>query len=67
MMYYAEPRFTIDIDMWIKPNDSNANKVWNTLTEFGAPLEQVALDDFFNREFIYQFDIATNRYKKYHG
>lgn len=61
VMYYTEPRFTKDIDIWTKPTRLNAQKLWNALAEFGAPLEQVTLDDFCNKELIYQIGIAPNR------
>jgi len=61
VMYYTEPRFTKDIDIWIEPTQDNAQKVWNALAEFGAPLEQITLNDFCNKDLIYQIGIAPNR------
>ena len=61
VMFYTEPRFTKDIDLWIRPSSENAQKVWKSLMQFGAPLEQVNLEDFCNSELIYQIGIAPNR------
>jgi len=61
VMYYTEPRFTKDIDIWVEPTPLNAERVWNALAEFGAPLEQVSLADFCNKDLIYQIGIAPNR------
>jgi len=61
VMYHAEPRFTKDIDIWVEPSPENAKQVWKALAEFGAPLEQVTLTDFYNKELIYQIGIAPNR------
>lgn len=61
VIYYTEPRFTKDINIWIEPTPENAEQVWQALVEFDAPLEQITLDDFQNRELIYQIDIAPNR------
>ena len=61
VMYYTEPRFTKDLDIWVEPSLENARKVWAALAEFGAPLEQVTLNDFLNKELVYQIGIAPNR------
>lgn len=61
VIYYTEPRFTKDIDIWVEPTPENAAKVWKVLTEFGAPLEQVRLADFCNMDLIYQIGVAPNR------
>jgi len=61
VMYYAEPRFTKDIDIWVEPTRANAKKIWKTLAEFGAPLEQVTEDDFWNKDLVYQIGVAPNR------
>ncbi len=61
VMYHAEPRFTKDLDVWIEPTPKNAIHVWKALAEFGAPLDQVKLSDFSNKDLIYQIGIAPNR------
>lgn len=61
VMYYTEPRFTKDIDIWVEPTPDNAEKVWQALAEFGAPLAQVSLTDFCNKDLIYQIGVAPNR------
>lgn len=61
VMYFTEPRFTKDIDLWVEPTKANALKVWDALAKFGAPLEQVQPVDFYNKELVYQIGIAPNR------
>jgi hypothetical protein len=61
VMYHTEPRFTKDIDIWVEPTSTNSERVWAALGEFGAPLEQVSLADFCNKELIYQIGVAPNR------
>jgi hypothetical protein len=39
---YGVARATGDIDLWIPPEEANAELVWQALIEFGAPVE--ALD-----------------------
>lgn len=40
------PRATQDLDLWVRATPENAVRVWRALAEFGAPLNQVTLDDF---------------------
>jgi hypothetical protein len=61
VMYYTEPRYTKDIDIWIYPSPKNAAAVWRALSRFGAPLDGVMLDDFTNPQLVYQVGIAPNR------
>ncbi|MBW2075803.1 MAG: hypothetical protein JRI58_13850 [Deltaproteobacteria bacterium] len=51
----------IYLGIWIEPVVENAKRVWKALKVFGAPLDGVTLDDFCNRELIYQIGIAPNR------
>ncbi len=60
-MYYTEPRFTKGLDIWINPVRENAEKVFRALERFGAPLEGILVDDFCNKELIYQIGVAPNR------
>ncbi len=61
VVYYTEPRYTKDLDVWVSPSRENAERVWRALAEFGAPLMGVTLDDFGNQETIYQLGIEPNR------
>ena len=61
VIYYAEPRYTKDLDIWVEPSRENAGLVWKALSAFGAPLEGVTLEDFFNPELVYQIGVAPNR------
>jgi len=35
------PRATQDLDVWLDPTPENADRVWEALTRFGAPLEDM--------------------------
>jgi hypothetical protein len=61
VIYYAEPRYTKDLDIWVEPTQENAERVWKALAEFGAPLEGVTKEDLSNKELIYQIGVAPNR------
>ena len=59
--YYMEPRFTKDIDIWVKPKRENAIKVYEALKEFGAPLRDVKPEDFTDKNIVYQIGVAPIR------
>jgi hypothetical protein len=61
VMYYAEPRFTKDLDIWINPTEENAKRAWAALSRFGAPLSGVQVDDFINPDLVYQIGVEPNR------
>lgn len=42
VMHYAEPRFTKDLDILVRPTDANARRVLRALESFGAPVGGVA-------------------------
>ena len=55
------PRATADIDIYIKPDSENASKLYKTLEEFGAPLENLSPDDFAEPGIILQIGVAPRR------
>ncbi len=61
VIFYTEPRYTKDLDIWVNPTPENAKRVWRALERFGAPLIDVKLEDFTNRELVYQIGVAPNR------
>jgi hypothetical protein len=60
-IFFSEPRYTKDIDIWINPTRENAEKTRKALEIFGAPLENISVDDFTNRDLVYQIGIEPNR------
>ncbi len=61
LIYYAEPRFTRDLDIWVNPSPENAPRVYNALGRFGAPLADVNPEDFTNKELVLQLGVPPNR------
>lgn len=61
VVYYTEPRFTKDLDIWVKTNSKNAEKVYNALQDFGAPLTGLRPSDFLNEKMVYQIGVAPVR------
>ena len=44
VIYYAVPRYTKDIDIWIESSPENARRVWDALVRFGAPVDSLQPD-----------------------
>ena len=61
VIYYTEPRYTKDLDIWVKPDLKNAHRLFDALKEFGAPLKDITYADFINRNLVYQIGVAPIR------
>ncbi len=61
VIYYAEPRYTKDLDIWVEPERDNAFRVFAALKRFGAPLQEIGEEDFCNSELVYQMGLPPNR------
>lgn len=61
VIYYAEPRFTKDLDICIRVDAENANKLYAALKEFGAPLKGLSAQDFIKKNLVYQIGVAPIR------
>lgn len=59
--FYAAPRATGDIDIWVRPTRENAARVWDALARFGAPRRKLKLDDLCTADNVYQIGVAPNR------
>jgi len=55
VIYHSQPRFTKDMDLFIKPDIENATATYKALAEFGAPLEGIRPEDFTDRESFFRF------------
>jgi hypothetical protein len=61
VVQYAEPRFTQDLDLWISADPANAQAVYQSLREFGAPLVGLTPDDFAEEGYFYQMGVPPVR------
>jgi hypothetical protein len=59
--FYAEPRFTKDLDVWVEASPANAPRVLAALAAFGAPLTGVSEADFAAPLVTLQIGVAPNR------
>ena len=61
VVQYAEPRFTKDLDVWISTDAANAEAVFKSLREFGAPLDNLSVKDFSEEGYFFQMGIPPMR------
>ncbi len=55
------PRATGDMDLWINATPENAQRVWQALARFGAPMNKATPEDFRSPELIFQIGVIPNR------
>jgi predicted nucleotidyltransferase len=58
---HGYPRATLDIDLWIWPDSGNATAVLRALTRFGAPLDNLSIEDFKTEDLVLQIGVAPRR------
>jgi hypothetical protein len=55
------PRATGDIDIWVRPSESNARHVWEALRAFRAPTSRISCSDFTQPDVVFQIGVAPRR------
>ncbi|HEX2190298.1 MAG TPA: hypothetical protein VHG51_15425 [Longimicrobiaceae bacterium] len=55
------PRATGDMDVWVRPDEENARRVWDALARFGAPMSQLAVEELARPGFFFQIGVAPVR------
>ncbi len=60
---HGVPRATRDLDIWVEPTESNADRVWAALVRFGAPLADLGIrrEDFSKRGVVVQLGLPPRR------
>ena len=58
---YGHVRATKDIDVWVRPDSENAQKVLTALSQFGAPLGDLNKDDLSKAGTIFQIGVPPLR------
>lgn len=61
VIFYTEPRYTKDLDLWVEPTAENALKIFNALKKFGAPIKSLTIDDLTNPDMVFQMGVEPNR------
>ena len=55
VIFHAQPRFTKDMDFFVKPDPGNADAVFAALVEFGAPLQGIHAEEFADGRNFFRF------------
>ena len=58
---YTEPRYTKDLDLWVRADQANASAVFQALRAFGAPLVGMTEEDFAHEGYFYQMGVPPVR------
>jgi hypothetical protein len=55
VIFHAQPRFTKDLDLFIKADLANAQATYAALAQFGAALQGIRAEDFADRTSFFRF------------
>jgi hypothetical protein len=58
---HGRPRATGDLDLWIRPTPENARRVWEALTDFGASLRELTVEDLSTPDVVFQIGVEPAR------
>ena len=60
---HGVPRFTGDLDLFVRPTPENAERVWRALVRFGAPVQAAGVTeaDFATPGIVYQIGLPPSR------
>ena len=61
LAFHGAPRFTGDIDIFVKPDPENAKRVLDALADFGFLSLDLGLDDFQNPNKVVQLGVPPVR------
>jgi hypothetical protein len=58
---HGHPRATGDLDIWIRPSPENAERVFQALQVFGAPLLNISQEDLSLPGTVFQIGVSPSR------
>jgi len=58
---YGHVRATKDLDLWVRPDETNAFRVIGALSDFGAPLGDLTADDLNRKGTIFEIGLPPLR------
>mgnify|MGYP006292869941 FL=1 len=61
LAYHGAPRYTGDIDVFVKPDRKNAQRIIKVLEEFGFSSLELSIDDFQNEDNVVQLGLPPVR------
>jgi hypothetical protein len=54
----SQPRYTKDLDLWVRPSRENARRIARAFAEFGLPMHDFTIDDLADEGF--QFFVGVS-------
>lgn len=61
LAFHGAPRYTGDIDVFIKPDIKNAQRIMKVLEEFGFSSLELSIDDFKKEDIVVQLGLPPVR------
>ena len=61
LAFHGAPRYTGDIDVFVKPDRKNAQRIIKVLKEFGFSSLELSIDDFQNEDNVVQLGLPPVR------
>ena len=61
LAHHGAPRFTGDIDVFVKPDHENAKRIINALADFGFSSLDLTIDDFLDQNKVVQLGLPPVR------
>ena len=61
VMKYGEPRYTKDLDVWVRNSAQNSGRVVEALTKFGTPLDHDGINAGTEKKVFYRVGVAGAR------
>ncbi|HEY2028279.1 MAG TPA: hypothetical protein VGH20_03630 [Myxococcales bacterium] len=58
---HGTPRATGDLDIWVRAESENAQRVWRALLQFGAPLSDLTLEELAQPGIVFQIGLPPAR------
>jgi hypothetical protein len=58
---HGYPRATGDIDILVKADEINSINIYKALTRFGAPLDQIKINDFATEGIVFRIGMTPRR------
>jgi hypothetical protein len=55
VIFHAQPRFTRDLDLFIRADPGNARATYEALAAFGAPLQDIRVDELAEPNNFFRF------------
>ena len=58
---YGYPRATEDFDIWVEASSTNSKLIYESIAEFGAPLNGISQEAFSKEGIIFQIGVPPRR------